>query len=119
MSQKRARIGRSEECEKIEPHIFPAKFSHICYEFFFVKEPITKYNWQFQVEDDDDNVKHFLPTDLLLETTMSLSSSSSPTARGKKATVRHAESVNPLAFSTDEGEQGQNGLGSEPLKPPK
>ena len=43
MSQKRARIGRSEECEKIEPHIFPAKFSHICYENFFVKKPITKY----------------------------------------------------------------------------
>ena len=55
---------------------------------------------QFQVEDDDDRVKHFLPTDLLLETT------TPSTARGKKATVRHAESVNPIVFSTDEGEQG-------------
>ena len=45
-------------------------------------------------------MKHFLPTDLLLETT------TPSTARGKKATVRHAESVNPVVFSTDEGEQG-------------
>jgi len=69
------------------------------------EEDESEASSDWQVEDDDDNVKHFLPTDLLLETTMSLSSSSSPTARGKKATVRHAESVNPLAFSTDEGEQ--------------
>ena len=49
-------------------------------------------------------MKHFLPTDLLLETTTA--SSTSPTARIRKATVRHAESVNPIVFSTDEGEQG-------------
>ena len=54
-------------------------------------------------------MKHFLPTDLLLETT----TASSTTARVRKATVRHAESVNPIVFSTDEGEQGRNGLGSQ------
>ena len=58
-------------------------------------------------------MKHFLPTDLLLETT---TSSSSPTARGKKTTVRHAESVNPIAFSADEGDQGRNAVSSELTK---
>ena len=63
-----------------------------------------------KVEDDDDRVKHFLPTDLLLEATTS-STASPARAKRKKSAVRHAESVNPVAFYADDGEQGWHQLG--------
>ena len=55
-------------------------------------------------------MKHFLPTDLLLEATTS-STASPSRAKGKKSAVRHAESVNPVAFYADDGEQGWRQLG--------
>ena len=64
-----------------------------------------------KVEDDDDRVKHFLPTDLLLEATTSSTASPARAKGTKKSAVRHAESVNPVAFYADDGEQGWRQLG--------
>ena len=72
---------------------------------------VNEPNNNHKVEDDDDRVKHFLPTDLLLEATTSSTASPSRAKGTKKSAVRHAESVNPVAFYADDGEQGWRQLG--------